>query len=165
MVKQLIVGDATHELALTRTILERLPNEHMAWKPHEKSMALGGLATHLINILNWQIAIFLNPVFDLSTVPLRREALESREDVLEEFDANVVKLEKLLAECDENTLGEEWTLRNGEHLILRQPRAIALRSFGLSHMIHHRAQLGVYLRLLGLPVPGLYGPSADDEGK
>ncbi|MBB6734374.1 DinB family protein [Cohnella zeiphila] len=165
MVKQLIVGDATHELALTRTILERLPNEHMAWKPHEKSMALGGLATHLINILNWQIAIFLYPEFDLSTVPLRREALGRREDVLEEFDANVVKLEKLLAECDENTLGEEWTLRNGEHLILRQPRAIALRSFGLSHMIHHRAQLGVYLRLLDLPVPGLYGPSADDEGK
>lgn len=165
MVKQLIVGDAMQELATTRRILERLPEEHMTWKPHVKSMTLGGLATHLINLLNWQVAIFLYPEFDLSTVPLRREALESREDVLEEFDANVVKLEKLLTECDEKTLGEEWTLRNGDHIILRQPRAIALRTFGLSHMVHHRAQLGVYLRLLDIPVPGLYGPSADEEGK
>ncbi|MFD1953086.1 DinB family protein [Paenibacillus thailandensis] len=165
MVKQLIVGDALHELAATRRILERLPGEHMTWRPHVKSMTLGGLATHLINLLNWQVAIFLYPEFDLSTVPLRREALEKPEDVLEEFDANVVKLEKLIAESDEKSLGEEWTLRNGDHIILRQPRAIALRTFGLSHMVHHRAQLGVYLRLLDNPVPGLYGPSADEEWK
>lgn len=165
MVKQLIVGDATHELATTRRILERLPDEHMSWKPHEKSMTLGGLATHLINLLNWQIAIFQYSKFDLSTVPLRREPLEKRADVLEEFDANVGKFEKLLAECDEKTLGEEWTLRHGDHIILREPRAIALRTFGLSHMVHHRAQLGVYLRLLDIPVPGIYGPSADEEAQ
>lgn len=165
MVKQLIIGDAMHELGITRRILERLPEEHMTWKPHVKSMTLGGLSTHLINLLNWQTAIFLYPEFDLSTVPLRRDALERREDVLEEFDANVVKLEKLIAECDEKTLAEEWTLRSGDHIILRQPRAIALRTFGLSHMVHHRAQLGVYLRLLDVPVPGLYGTSADEEGK
>ncbi|EHB66821.1 MULTISPECIES: DinB family protein [Paenibacillus] len=165
MVKQLIVGDAKQELSATRRILERLPEEHMSWKPHEKSMTLGGLATHLINILNWQIAIFQYPEFDLATVPLRREALEKRDDVLEEFDANVVKLDQLLAECGETTLGEEWTLRNGDHIILRQPRAIALRTFGISHMVHHRAQLGVYLRLLDIPVPGFYGPSADESVK
>lgn len=165
MVKQLIIGDALHELAHTRRILECLPEEHMTWKPHVKSMTLGGLATHLINLLNWQVAIFLYPEFDLSTVPLRREALERREDMLEEFDANVIKLEQLLAKCDEKALAEEWTLRNGDHIILRQPRAVALRTFGLSHMVHHRAQLGVYLRLLDIPVPGIYGPSADEEGK
>ncbi|MGG4107402.1 DinB family protein [Paenibacillus lautus] len=165
MVKQLIIGDALHELAHTRRILECLPEEHMTWKPHVKSMTLGGLATHLINLLNWQVAIFLYPEFDLSTVPLRREALERREDMLEEFDANVIKLEQLLAECEEKALAEEWTLRNGDHIILRQPRAVALRTFGLSHMVHHRAQLGVYLRLLDIPVPGIYGPSADEEGK
>ncbi|MCZ8519719.1 MULTISPECIES: DinB family protein [Paenibacillus] len=163
MAKQLIVGDAAQELAATRRILERLPEEHMSWKPHEKSMTLGGLATHLVNLLNWQIAIFQYAEFDLATVPLRREALEQRADVLEEFDANVGKLEQLLAECDENTLGEEWTLRHGDHIILRAPRAIALRTFGLSHMVHHRAQLGVYLRLLDIPVPGMYGPSADEQ--
>jgi len=83
MVKQLIVGDATYELATTRRILERLPEEHMSWRPHEKSMTLGGLATHLINLLNWQIAIFQFAEFDLSTVPLRREPLEKRSDVMD----------------------------------------------------------------------------------
>lgn len=163
MVKQLIIGDVANELASTRRILERLPEEHMAWRPHEKSMTLGGLATHLINLLNWQIAIFQYPEYDISTVPLRRDALEKRADVLEEFDANVGKLDKLIGECDENTLGEVWTLRHGDHIILREPRAIAFRTFGLSHMVHHRAQLGVYLRLLNIPVPGFYGPSADKE--
>lgn len=162
MVKQLIVGDAMQELAATRRILEQLPEEHMTWKPHEKSMTLGGLSTHLINLLNWQIAIIEFRELDLSTMPLKRDALEKRADILEEFEANVDKLEKLLAECDEKMLGEEWTLHRGDHIILRQPRAIALRTFGLSHMIHHRAQLGVYLRLLDIPVPGLYGPSADE---
>ncbi|WP_312117119.1 DinB family protein [Brevibacillus reuszeri] len=163
MVKQLIIGDALQELVATRRVLERLPEEHMTWKPHEKSMTLGGLATHLINLLNWQVAIFQSTDFDLSTVQVRREPLERLADVLEEFDANVSKLEKLLAACDEKSLGEEWTLRHGDHIILRQPRAIALRTFGLSHMVHHRAQLGVYLRLLDVPVPGLYGPSGDEE--
>ena len=164
MIKQLIVGDVANELANTRRILERLPEEHMSWKPHEKSMTLGGLATHLINLLNWKIAILQYKEFDLSTVPLRREALEKRSDFLDEFDANVSTFEKLLAECDENTLSEEWTLRHGDHTIFREARAIALRTFGLSHMVHHRAQLGVYLRLLDIPVPGIYGPSADEEG-
>lgn len=162
MQKQLMIGDAMHELAATRRILNVLPEEHMNWKPHVKSMTLGGLATHLINLLNWQMAILQNPVLDLSTLPSRREALTSREDILEEFDANLAKMEQLLANCDEKMLSEEWTLQNGDHILLRQPRAMALRSFGLSHMIHHRAQLGVYLRLLDVPVPGMYGLSADE---
>ncbi|TDL32875.1 DinB family protein [Jeotgalibacillus sp. S-D1] len=163
MVKKLIVGDASHELSTTRRILERLPEDQMLWKPHEKSMTLGGLATHLVNLLNWQVAILQYPEFDLSTVPLRREPLEKRADVLEEFDINVSKLEKLLTECEEKALGEEWILRHGDRIILREPRATAFRTFGLSHMVHHRAQLGVYLRLLDIPVPGIYGPSADEE--
>ncbi|KOR89559.1 DinB family protein [Paenibacillus solani] len=162
MQKQLIIGDAMHELAATRRILNVLPEEHMKWKPHVKSMTLGGLATHLINLLNWQLAILQYPVLDLAAVSSRREALASREDVLKEFDANLTKIEQMLADCDEKTLSEEWTLRNGDHIILRQPRAMALRTFGLSHMIHHRAQLGVYLRLLDVPVPGMYGLSADE---
>ncbi|WP_337104445.1 DinB family protein [Paenibacillus sp. YIM B09110] len=163
MYKQLIVGDAAHELANTRRILERLPEEHMTWKPHEKSMTLGGLATHLTNLLNWQIAILQYPELDLSTLPQRREPLEKPADVLDEFDANVSKVEKLLAECDEQTLNAEWILRHGNHIIRRETRAIALRTFGLNHMVHHRAQLGVYFRLLDIPVPGFYGPSADEE--
>ncbi|WP_446936625.1 DinB family protein [Lysinibacillus fusiformis] len=163
MIKQLIVGDTLHELAATRRILERLPEEHLSWKPHEKSMTLGGLATHLINILNWQIAILQYSEFDLLTVPLRREPLEKQSDILNEFDGNVDKLEQMLAECDENMLGQEWILRQGDHIIRREARALAFRTFGLSHMVHHRGQLGVYLRLLDIPVPGMYGPSADEQ--
>ncbi|PFA14211.1 MULTISPECIES: DinB family protein [Bacillus cereus group] len=163
MIKQLIFGDATKELESTRRILERLPEEYMSWKPHDKSMTLEGLATHLINLLNWQIAIFQYPEFDLATVQQRRQPLKTRADILEEFDANVSKLGKLLDECDEKMLDQEWTLRHGDHIVLREPRAIALRTFGLSHMIHHRAQIGVYFRLLDIPVPGIYGPSADEE--
>ncbi|WP_431808120.1 DinB family protein [Lysinibacillus sphaericus] len=163
MSKQLIIGDVTQELASTRRILERLPEEHMSWRPHDKSMTLGGLATHLINLLNWQITIIQHTELDLSTVPLRREAIEKQSDILEEFDANVSKLDKLLAECDDKALGDEWTLRHGQHIIRQEPRALALRTFGISHMVHHRAQLGVYLRLLDIAVPGFYGPSADEE--
>jgi len=163
--KQLIIGDAVQELASTRRLLERLPEEHLTWKPHEKSMTLGGLATHLINLLNWQIGILQYPEFDLAAVPQRRDALASRTDILEEFDANAAKVNQLIVECDETTLGEEWTLRHGDHIIRREPRGIALRTFGISHMVHHRAQLGVYLRLLDVPVPGVYGLSADEEAQ
>lgn len=103
-----VYGRRAHEQATTRRILECLPEEHMSWKPHEKSMTFVGLATHLINLLNWQVAVFQYPEFDLSTVPLRREPLEKSADVLREYDANVGKLEKLLS---------EWTrkrsVRNG----------------------------------------------------
>lgn len=162
MGKKLILGDFMHELANTRRILEVLPEDHMSWKPHPKSMALSGLATHLVNLLNWQVAIFDSSELDLATLPQKREALTRREDLLAEFDANVVKLQQLLGESDEITLSEKWTLRNGDYVILSQPRANALRSFGISHMVHHRAQLGVYLRLLDIPIPGFYGPSADE---
>lgn len=163
MFKQLVIGDVAQELASTRRILEQLPDEHMLWRPHVKSMTLGGLATHLVNLLNWQIAIFQSLDFDLATVPLRREALAKRDEVLEEFDANSSKLAKLLAECDDQMLGAQWTLRHGDHILQQEPRAIAFRTFGLSHMVHHRAQLGLYLRLLDIAVPGVYGPSADEE--
>jgi len=163
MSKQLIIGDIAHELANTRQVLERLPEEHFSWRPHEKSMTLAGLTTHLVNLLNWQIAIVELPELDLSTVPLKRDAFEKLADALEEFDTNAGKLDKLLADSNEETLGEEWTLRHGSHIIRRASRAISLRSIGISHMIHHRAQLGVYLRLLDIPVPGLYGPSADEQ--
>lgn len=163
--KQLIVGDVMQELANTRRLLERLPEEHLNWKPHDKSMTLGGLATHLVNLLNWQIGILQYAEFDLAAVPKRRDALASRSELLEEFNANVAKVNRLIAECEETKLGEEWTLRHGDLIIRREPRGAALRTFGISHMVHHRAQLGVYLRLLDIPVPGVYGLSADEEAQ
>jgi uncharacterized damage-inducible protein DinB len=162
MDKDLIIGDVLQELTGTRRMLEKLPQGHMTWKPHEKSMSLGGLSTHLVNLLNWQSAILLHSEFDLASVSYRREALENPAAVLEEFDMRAREIEKLISDSNVETLGAEWTLRNGEVVIRRQSRAVALRTIGLNHMIHHRAQLGVYFRLLNIPVPGLYGPSADE---
>ncbi|WP_338045896.1 DinB family protein [Paenibacillus sacheonensis] len=164
-VKELILGDVLQELANTRRMLENLPQEHMTWKPHEKSMSMGELATHIVNLLYWQSAILVNAEFDLASVPSRREVLESPAAVLQEFDVRSREVQSMLAESSAEMLGAEWTLRNGTQIIHRQPRAVALRTFGLNHLVHHRAQLGIYLRLLDLPVPGMYGPSADELGR
>lgn len=164
MSKALILGDVKQELAATRRILERVPEEHFAWKPHEKSMSLGELATHIVNITEWLPIILKEPVFDLAAAPIRREPLASRSAMLEVLDASARETEKLLDECDEQALEAEWTLRFGGNVMRTQPRALGFRTFALSHLIHHRAQLGVYLRLLNVPLPGLYGPSADDAG-
>lgn len=163
MVKELMLGDVMQEFAGTRRILECIPEEHLTWKPHERSMSVGELATHIVNLFIWQEAILRYPAFDLAAALPPREPFGSREAIIEEYDERVSVVSKLLSEIGEEHLGGEWILRRGEAIIQQQPRALALRTFGISHMIHHRAQLGVYLRFLDVPVPGLYGPSADDK--
>lgn len=164
MMKQLVLADLVRELDGTRRVLERAPEEHFGWRPHEKSMTLGGLATHVVNLLGWQSSICSEAGFDLASVPSRRDAAETREALLTEFEERRAQLEQALDRLDDEALLEDWTLRRGEEVVVRMPRAVALRSFGVNHMVHHRAQLTVYLRLLDVPVPGLYGPSADEAG-
>ena len=165
MARELIVGDVLQEWTSTRRVLERLPDEHLSWKPHEKSISLGALSTHIVNLLAWHMFILKQKELDLLTVPARREPLQSRAAILAEFDQRYGEVEMAMAEIGVDELQESWALRRGDHVILSQPRAAALRHFGVSHLIHHRAQLTVYLRLLNVPVPGFYGPSADDEGR
>jgi uncharacterized damage-inducible protein DinB len=160
--KKIALGDLAHELAVTRRFLERVPEAHFAWKPHEKSMSLGGLATHLAQLPFWQLNILKHDEFDLMTAPPPLSAAADREEVLRRFDENSAALQSALNELDEAALGSTWTLRRGEQVIFQMPRVAALRSMGISHMVHHRGQLSVYLRLLEVPVPGAYGPSADD---
>jgi uncharacterized damage-inducible protein DinB len=123
------------------------------------------LATHIVNLFNWQLGILRDPGIDLAITSTRRTALTSREALLNEFDASLQELERALGAIDEAALASEWTLRRGDTIMAAQPKAIAFRTMGMSHMIHHRAQLGVYLRLLDQPVPGMYGPTADELGK
>lgn len=166
--KALLIGDVMHEWAGTRRLLASLPDEHLGWKPHEKSFTLGELATHVVNLVNWQLGILRDPEIDLAIASTRREALTSRQALLDEFDANIVELERTLDAIDEAALASDWTLRRGDTIMAVQPKAMAFRTIGtigMSHMIHHRAQLGVYLRLLDQPVPGVYGPTADELGK
>lgn len=161
--RQTALGDVERELAQTRRILERVPEEHFGWKPHEKSMALGSLASHVASLVHWQSTILASEELDLAAAnPRPAEAPSSREELLRVFDAGVAALAGALAAASDEDLAATWTFRNGERVIMSEPRAAVIRTVGLSHIIHHRGQLSVYLRLLDIPVPGLYGPSADE---
>ena len=159
---QLATGDLERELAITRRMLERVPEEHLAWKPHEKSMSLGTLAAHLANLLWWQTTTLERDEFDVAAPQPPRTAPESREALLQAFDEKAAVLREALARTDEAALASPWTLRRGDHIIFTMPKAAVLRSFGISHIVHHRGQLSVYLRLLDVPVPPSYGPTADE---
>jgi uncharacterized damage-inducible protein DinB len=161
----MILPEFDHEMANTRKTLERVPDNKFAWKPHEKSMTLGQLSTHLSNIPSWTKNTFEADELDLAPegqpAP-RLEEAKSTAELLETFDQHVVTGRAALeSAADERWLGK-WSLRMGDKTIFTLPRTAVMRGFVMNHMIHHRAQLGVYLRLLDVPVPSIYGPSADE---
>jgi uncharacterized damage-inducible protein DinB len=159
--KDLLLAEVDHEMGTTRRLLERVPDERLSWKPHERSMSAGGLATHLCTIPSWASAIMNEDSFDLASAPPNREALTSRADILLLFDQSTKAMRALLDRTDAELTGR-WTLKRGGQEVFSMPRVAAFRSFIVNHMIHHRGQLSVYLRLNGIAVPAIYGPSADE---
>lgn len=162
-----LLPEFDHEMANTRKTLERIPDDKFDWKPHEKSTSLGGLSTHLANIPTWVATALDQDVFDLAppdAPPPRATPLKSREEVLETFDRNVAAAHTAIAAASDEQLFQTWTLLNGGKEVFTLPRVAVLRGFVMNHNIHHRAQLGVYLRLNDVPVPSIYGPSADESG-
>ena len=151
-----------HEMAGTRRVLERVPDEHLDWRPHEKSFTLRELATHVATLPRWIRVFLTTPEVDYLTLP-KTEPGTSAADLVARFDALVDEAREQIAGSSADAWEEEWTLRFGEEVVFALPRAAAYRSFVMSHLIHHRAQLTIYLRLLDVPVPGLYGPSADEK--
>ncbi len=151
-----------HEMANTRKTLERIPEDKFGWKPHVKSATLGGLATHLATITQWTEAIIGQDSFDVADAP-PNQPLKSRDEVLAAFDKSTATARKAIAGAKDGDLMKPWSLKMGGNAIFTLPRAAVLRSFIFSHTIHHRAQLGVYLRLNDVPVPSIYGPSADEN--
>jgi len=166
-ISKMILPEFDHEMANTRKTLERVPDDKFAWKPHEKSSSLGGLATHLANIPSWTAQTFDRDELDIAPPgepSYRVEEAKSRAELLAAFDKNVASARAALeAAGDENWKGK-WSLLMGGNPIFTLPRTAVMRSFVMNHLIHHRAQLGVYLRLLDVPVPSIYGPSADEGG-
>jgi uncharacterized damage-inducible protein DinB len=154
------------EMANTRKTLERVPDDKFDWKPHEKSFAMGALAQHLGNLPSWASVTIDMDKFDMapSGEIVRDPPLHSIAEILDVFDRNVAKARAAIAGADDEHLFKSWTLLSGGHEILSLPRVACLRSFVMNHIIHHRAQLGVYLRLNDIPVPSIYGPSADEGG-
>ncbi len=162
-IKEIALFDLDDELNATRRLLERLPDGRFDWRPHEKSWTLGELATHIASLPWWMLTSIDEDEFDLGGGAGPPETRSDTEGVLELFDAEATKLRASFAAATDETMKEPWKLRHGETVVMEQPKSVVLRSFGISHMIHHRAQLTVYLRQLDVPLPPLYGPTADER--
>ena len=160
-IKDGLLAEFDHEVATTRKLLERVPDDKLGWKPHQKSMALGGLATHLGNIPNWAGAILNESSFDLAARPPNQVPKTSRAEILALFDDSTKKTRGLMDKTDAEYMAP-WSLKRGSQDWFSMPRIAAFRSFVLNHTIHHRGQLSVYLRLNQIPVPPIYGPTADE---
>ena len=158
-----VLSDLDAELKRTRTMLERIPEDHFDWKPHDKSWSLLELSTHLANVPWWMVSTMEGDRFDLGTKFPPRPPLESRQAVLAAFDANADKARALIAEADEDHLRSGWSLLMNGSTLWTRPRFQVIREFGISHMGHHRGQLSVYLRLLDVPLPPIFGPTADEQ--
>ena len=154
------VGDLKNELAITRRMMERAPVEHYAWRPHEKSFSLGHLLVHLSELIGWGIVNLTEDSYDIGAP---RQIPESRNELLARFDKYVEFLLGILENATEAVLEEHWTLRRGETELFTDTKGNVLRHWCTSHIVHHRGQLSVYLRLLNVPVPPSYGPTADEN--
>ena len=163
-IKDAFIGELKHESSMSKKILEKVPLDKKEWKPHEKSMSLGRLATHVAENTHWVSTIIHIDDFDfLKDYNFKPNVAVSTEELLEIFQTNLDKAIADLSRMNDNDFEKDWTVRRGEQVMSVTRKKIEIRGWGLNHMIHHRAQLGVYLRLNDIPVPSIYGPSADEE--
>ena len=162
---QTLLPEFDYEMAGCRKTLERIPDGQFGYKPHPKSFTLGQLANHLATMPGWLVSTLKTTELDFASPETKAQMpapVESREALLALFDRGVKEARAELAQAEDSAFGETWTGKNNGAVVLAMPRIAVYRGFIMNHAIHHRAQLGVYLRLLNLPVPSLYGPSADE---
>lgn len=161
-----LLPEFDHEMETTRRILERVPEGKFEWQPHPKSMRLGRLASHLAELPKWATMTIQTDGFDMAPpgepAPVAAN-FATRAEVLSAFDANTKAARAAIADAAESEFGRTWSLKKGGQTAFAMPKGAVLRSMVLNHMIHHRAQLGVFLRLNDVELPGTYGPSADDS--
>jgi uncharacterized damage-inducible protein DinB len=161
-----ILPEFDHETATTRTLLERVPADKSEWKPHPKSMSLGQLAMHIANLPRWASITLERTEFDTNPADgprITTPPFESTSSLLQAYDASVSAARALLAATPDAGFMVQWTLKNGGKNMFSMPRIAVFRSFVLNHAVHHRGQLSVYLRLLDVPIPNIYGPTADTQ--
>ena len=163
-IKDAFIAELKYESTLTRKMLERVPLDKNDWKPHEKSMTLGRLATHVAETSHWISDIIHIDDYDFAkNFNFKPHTASSSEELLEIFQTNLDKAIDDLSNMKDEDFSKSWIVRRGEQVMFNTPKKVSIRSWALSHMIHHRGQLSVYLRLLDVPVPGMYGPSADER--
>jgi len=163
-IAELLVPEFDQEMASTRKVLERVPDDTFGWKPHDKSFSMGSLASHIVNMASWTVDTMVKNEFDMAGMSPEQmsPAAKNNAELLSWFDANVAKARAALQKPDADYF-VPWSLKNGAQVFFTMPRYNCVRSFCLNHVVHHRAQLGVYLRLNNIAVPGVYGPSADES--
>lgn len=157
-----ILMELDREAQSTRRALERVPTDRLAWQPHPKSMTLGQLALHIAQLPGVIAGFVASPSLELPS-EFRQEAAMSTEEVLSTLDQSLEKANEVLRGLDDATIMSAWTLTAGDKTLMSMPRLAVIRSLMLNHWYHHRGQLSVYLRELDVPVPSIYGPSADEN--
>jgi len=165
-ISESLLPEYDQETASTRRLLERVPDGRLSWSPHPKSMPLGALATHLANLPQWTVYTLERTSLDVAPPgekPMRAEPVTSGREALAKFDQNVAAGRKAIEKATDADWAVSWSLLAAGQEIFTIPRLAAVRSFVLNHLIHHRAQLGVYLRLNDVPLPQIYGPTADES--
>jgi uncharacterized damage-inducible protein DinB len=162
MLSQSVIAELKYEAASTKRILERVPEGKFDWKPHEKSMTLGRLAVHVAELPGFLNAILTMDEFDFAKGHYERSHAKTPEELMNVFQLKLDQVVQTLQHTSDEKMRANFTLRNGDRVFGTMPRIVAVRSTALNHMIHHRGQIAVYLRLLDIPVPGMYGPSADE---
>jgi len=160
---QILTAELRHEAVSTRKMLERIPADKLAWKPHEKSMTLERIAGHIVEMVGWTKETMMQDELDFSTYDYAPKVYANSAELVADFDVNVAQAIEILVDTSNETMSKNWRMRNGEEIYFEMPKAAVMRSFVMSHIIHHRGQLSVYLRLLDIPVPPIYGPSADEQ--
>jgi uncharacterized damage-inducible protein DinB len=160
-----VLPEFDREMASTRQVLERVPEDKLDWRPHPKSNTIGWNANHLVELPGWALAILTQPQFEVAPVGGPRyqsPKLRTRRELLDLFDRNVASARQAIAAVKDEEMSAMWSLLSGGKPMFTMPRSAVMRSFVLNHLIHHRAILCVYLRLNDVPVPGMYGPSGDE---
>ena len=157
----MLLKELDQESKTTRKMLERVPTEKLEWQPHAKSMTIKRLATHIAELPTWIPMTLNTDELDFATSPYKPADIKSNKGLMEYFEKSLAEGRESLKKAKEEDLQKPWTLRNGSQVYSTSPKGEVLRMV-FSQIIHHRAQLGVFLRLLDIPIPGSYGPSADD---
>ncbi len=165
-ISELLLPEFDQEMASTRKVLDRCPDDKFGWKPHEKSFAMGSLGTHIASMTGWLADTMTKDTYDIAPVgqePYKEAPAKTRAELLSRFDEGVAAARKTMEGVSDEHWMKTWSLLSGGQALFTMPRYTAVRSFILNHIIHHRAQLSVYLRLNDIPVPAIYGPSADEQ--
>ncbi len=157
-----LIAEMEHEAAVTRTCLERISADKFDWKPHEKSMTFGRLASHIAEMFAWTPSTMEHAELDFSKMDYKPFEPSTTEELVEYLDKNVAEAVASLRSSADERFMENWTMRNGEQVYFTMPKVAVMRSFVMNHIVHHRGQLSVYLRLNDISGPSIYGPSADE---